>query len=44
MRLVADDVTNVTIEGSGHYPAEEQPEALATAMMQFFSQRTDPSR
>jgi len=39
MDLVAEDVTSVTISHSGHYPAEEHPETLATAMKTFFDGR-----
>ncbi|WP_242140455.1 alpha/beta hydrolase [Sphingomonas sp. TREG-RG-20F-R18-01] len=37
MRTVADDVTSVIIEGCGHYPAEEKPEALLEALRAFLS-------
>ena len=37
MRTVADDVRSVIIEGSGHYPAEEKPEALLDALRAFLS-------
>jgi pimeloyl-ACP methyl ester carboxylesterase len=36
LRTLADDVTSVIIEGSGHYPAEETPDALIEAFEQFF--------
>jgi pimeloyl-ACP methyl ester carboxylesterase len=36
LRTLADDVTSVIIEGSGHYPAEEKPDALIEAFEQFF--------
>ena len=32
MHTVADDVRSFIIEGSGHYPAEERPEALLDAL------------
>ena len=37
MRTVADDVQSVIIEGSGHYPAEEKPEALLDALRVFLN-------
>jgi pimeloyl-ACP methyl ester carboxylesterase len=37
MRLVASDVRSFTVIESGHYPAEEQPLALATGLLSFFS-------
>ena len=37
MRTVADDMRSVIIEGSGHYPAEEKPEALLDALRAFLS-------
>ncbi len=35
IRTLADDVQAVVIEGSGHYPAEEQPDALLRALERF---------
>lgn len=37
LRILADDVTAVIIPGSGHYPAEEQPEALLSALTDFLT-------
>lgn len=37
LRSVADNVESVIIEGSGHYPAEETPQALLTALEKFFA-------
>ncbi|WP_433205394.1 alpha/beta fold hydrolase [Dactylosporangium sp. CS-047395] len=35
MRLAADDVTEVVLDGCGHYPAEEQPERFAAILLNF---------
>lgn len=35
LRTVADDVQSVIIADSGHYPAEEKPEALLSALRRF---------
>ncbi|RJG01117.1 alpha/beta fold hydrolase [Noviherbaspirillum sedimenti] len=35
LRSVCDDVVSVIIPGSGHYPAEERPEALLAALRDF---------
>ncbi|MBS1032909.1 alpha/beta hydrolase [Gluconobacter cerinus] len=37
LRSVADDVQSVIIPDSGHYPAEEQPEALLAALQAFLT-------
>jgi pimeloyl-ACP methyl ester carboxylesterase len=37
MNLVADDVQTVVIPGSGHWIAEEAPEALLTAVSTFLA-------
>jgi len=37
LRSVADDVQSVIIPDSGHYPAEEQPEALLAALQAFLA-------
>ena len=37
LRSVADDVQSVIIPDSGHYPAEEQPEALLAALQVFLA-------
>jgi len=38
MAKVASDVRGVVLRDSGHYPAEEQPEQLAAALLDFFGQ------
>lgn len=35
MRLVADDVSSFTVPHCGHYPAEERPEELSAALLDF---------
>ena len=35
LRSVATNVESVIIENSGHFPAEEQPEALLDALQRF---------
>jgi pimeloyl-ACP methyl ester carboxylesterase len=35
MRLVANNVRSYTVPDSGHYPAEEQPHALAAELLSF---------
>ncbi|MCX5401232.1 alpha/beta fold hydrolase [Streptomyces sp. NBC_00102] len=35
MRLAADDVTEVILDGCGHYPAEEQPERFTEILEDF---------
>jgi pimeloyl-ACP methyl ester carboxylesterase len=37
MRLAADDVTEVVLDGCGHYPAEEQPARFAHVLEDFLS-------
>jgi pimeloyl-ACP methyl ester carboxylesterase len=37
LRSVATNVQSVVIEGSGHFPAEEKPEALLSALQDFFA-------
>ena len=37
MEKVATNVSGATIESSGHYPAEEQPERLASVLLAFFA-------
>ncbi len=41
LQKIATDVTGTNIEQCGHYLAEEQPAALASALMRFFSGRVD---
>jgi pimeloyl-ACP methyl ester carboxylesterase len=36
MRLVAENVSSFTVPDSGHYPAEERPQALASRLLSFF--------
>jgi pimeloyl-ACP methyl ester carboxylesterase len=36
MRMVASHVRSFTVPESGHYPAEEQPHALAAELLSFF--------
>lgn len=38
LRQFADDVTDITIEHSGHFIPDEQPQALADALAAFFRQ------
>ena len=42
MRLAADDVTGVILDGCGHYPAEEQP-ASFTEILEDFLDRDPPA-
>ena len=37
MEKVATNVSSAIIESSGHYPAEEQPERLASVLLDFFT-------
>ncbi|SOE97438.1 Pimeloyl-ACP methyl ester carboxylesterase [Burkholderia sp. D7] len=37
MEKVATNVSSAIIESSGHYPAEEQPERLASVLLDFFA-------
>ncbi|MFD8276956.1 alpha/beta fold hydrolase [Streptomyces flaveolus] len=37
MRLAADDVETVVLPGSGHYPAEEPPEEMLSALRPFLA-------
>jgi hypothetical protein len=37
MKLVADDVHGVVLAGSGHWVAEQAPEALLTALTKFLA-------
>jgi len=37
MEKVATNVSGAIIESSGHYPAEEQPERLASVLLDFFA-------
>lgn len=37
MRLAADDVQSLVIPGCGHYPAEETPDEMLTALMAFLT-------
>ncbi|WP_030620551.1 alpha/beta fold hydrolase [Streptomyces sclerotialus] len=37
MRLAADDVRGVVIPACGHYPAEEAPEAMLSALTEFLT-------
>jgi len=39
MRLVADDVTGVVLDGCGHYMAEEQPARVAQILADFLAGR-----
>ncbi|MCY1259845.1 Soluble epoxide hydrolase [compost metagenome] len=41
LRTVADNVQSVIIAGSGHYPAEEKPEAMLEALQAFFAPYAD---
>ena len=43
IRRVANDVQDVLIEHCGHYPAEERPAELATAIQDFLA-KPDPAR
>jgi pimeloyl-ACP methyl ester carboxylesterase len=40
MRMLAQNVTSVTVPNSGHWIAEEQPEFLATLLNDFFGRIT----
>jgi pimeloyl-ACP methyl ester carboxylesterase len=37
MEKVATNVSGAIIESSGHYPAEEQPERLASVLLDFLA-------
>jgi pimeloyl-ACP methyl ester carboxylesterase len=39
LRLVADDVTGVVLPDTGHYPAEESPEAMLAGIRDFLAAR-----
>jgi len=41
MRLAADDVTSLILPDCGHYPAEEAPEAMLAALVQFLAPYRD---
>lgn len=41
MRLAADDVDSVIIPGCGHYPAEEDPDAMLAALTAFLAPYRD---
>ena len=43
MRLVADDVQSVVLPGSGHWVAEQAPEALLAALTAFLAPYRDGS-
>lgn len=42
MRLAADDVTAVVLEGCGHYPAEEQPTQFTEVLEDFLNSTPTP--
>lgn len=44
MRFAADDVTEVTVSGSGHWLMEEQPKATVAAIRKFFDETALPQR
>ena len=39
MRTVARDVSELIAESSGHYPAEQEPEVVAAAVVEFLARR-----
>ena len=39
MKLLAQNVTGITVPNSGHYIPEEQPEFLSNALIKFFGNR-----
>ncbi|MDQ1122224.1 pimeloyl-ACP methyl ester carboxylesterase [Microbacterium trichothecenolyticum] len=41
MRAVAEDVTSVVLDDSGHYPLEQEPEEAGRAVIQFLRKRHD---
>jgi pimeloyl-ACP methyl ester carboxylesterase len=41
MRLVADDVQGLVLQGSGHWVAEQAPEALLAALTGFLAPYRD---
>jgi pimeloyl-ACP methyl ester carboxylesterase len=43
MKLVADDVQTVVLPGSGHWVAEQAPEALLDALTAFLAPYRDAS-
>lgn len=44
LRTVADNVQSVIIPGSGHYPAEEKPEATLEALQAFLAPYADATK
>jgi pimeloyl-ACP methyl ester carboxylesterase len=44
LRTVADNVQSVIIAGSGHYPAEEKPEAMLEALQAFLAPYADATK
>lgn len=40
MRILAQDVTSITVPNSGHFIQEEQPEFVATLLNDFFGRNT----
>ena len=40
MKLLAQNVTGITVPNSGHYIPEEQPEFLSNALIRFFGNST----
>ena len=43
MKLVADDVESVVLPGSGHWVAEQAPDALLAALTDFLAPYRDAS-
>ncbi|WP_310721037.1 alpha/beta fold hydrolase [Streptomyces lydicus] len=41
MRLAAQDVASVVVPGCGHYPAEEAPDAVLSALTAFLAPYRD---
>ncbi|MFE6161527.1 alpha/beta fold hydrolase [Streptomyces sp. NPDC056486] len=37
MKLAADDVESLVLDECGHYPAEEAPEAMLSALTEFLA-------
>ena len=41
LRTLSTDVTGLVLERSGHYPAEQEPEPAAQAIIEFLNHHRD---
>jgi len=44
MASAADDVASHVLQGCGHYPAEERPDAFLAAVLPFLTEHRTPAR